>query len=222
MFPYEGRLLQAVNEVCESPDFDVEYKNVGPGAPGYDPSRLFESMAERGFPLSERIRRAYFPYRNVALQWRYGEGDESIVGEFDVMNIDASSEEPLDDVEDFANSESGLALLSELSVLDDVSRGGGGELAAVRFVQGVSSPEIWYINRSNVLVRLDLDYRDYLDNLCIMKGAMGWQYLFAEVVTGDREYDARMGYLKGVLEVLPRYFPNYDYAPLVARLEARL
>lgn len=221
MLPYERRLFQAVDELCASQHFDVEYKDVGPGTPGYDPTGLFAAMAERGFPLSERIKEAYFPYRNVALRWRYTEGDVSFVGEFDVMNIDAGSEEELD-VEDFAGSGTDEAFLSELSVLDDVSRGGGGELAAMRFLPGVASPEVWYVDRSDTFVRLDLDYRQYLDNICVMKGAMGWQHLFSAPVTGDREYSALMRYLHTVLEVLPRHFPDYDYAPLRARLEARL
>ncbi|MPY59620.1 hypothetical protein [Streptomyces spongiae] len=214
-------MSQALREVRESPFFEVMYEEVGPGGPEKDPTGIFELMAEEGFPLSERLKEAYFPYRYKALHWRAADHDVPLFGEFNVMNIDSSSEVRLP-VKDFAWEKSDEKLLSELSILDDISRGGGGQLATMRFLPGVSSPEIWFLDRFHTFVRLDLDYRDYLDNLVITKGVTGWQYLFADVPLGAREYDSTLESLRAMLQVLPDHFPDYDYEPLAARLEARL
>jgi len=221
MFPYERRFEQVFREVRESPFFDVLYERHGPGGPGIDPTGIFELMAEEGFPLVPRLKECYFPYRYMALHWRATDPDMTLVGEFSVMNIDTSSERQLQ-VDDLARDDSDRALLSELSILDDISRGGEGRLATMRFLQGVSNPEIWFLDRYHTYIRLDLDYRDYLDNLFITKGATGWQYLFADVPLGDKEYGYILENLRTMLRVFPEQFPDYDYAPLAARLEARL
>ncbi|MFJ6746812.1 hypothetical protein ACIQNI_01270 [Streptomyces sp. NPDC091266] len=197
------------------------FEEVGPGGPELDPTAIFELMAEEGFTLTERIKEAYFPYRYKALHWRIADPDVSLFGEFNVMNIDVSSEVKLP-VQDFAWEKSDERLLSELSILDDISRGGGGQLATMRFLPGVSSPEIWFLDRFHTFVKLDLDYRDYLDNLILTKGVTGWQYLFADVSLGAREYDSTLESLRTMLQVLPEHFADHDYQPLAARLEARL
>lgn len=222
MRTYELRLLQSIREVRESPFFDVKYEKVGPGGTGKDPTGIFELMAEDGFPLAERLKEAYFPYRYMALHWTPSDPDESLVGDFSVMNLSASIERKLLPLDDFAWYESDKALLSELSILDDISRGGSGQLATMRFLPGVSSPEIWYLDRFHTFVRLDLDYRDYLDNLIITKGVIGWQYLFADVSLSDREFSNTLDGLRTMLRVFPEHFPDHDYAPLQQRLEARL
>ncbi|MCX4677171.1 hypothetical protein OG413_18010 [Streptomyces sp. NBC_01433] len=214
-------MSRTICEVRKSPFFDVMYEEVGPGGPGKDPSAIFELMAEEGFPLTERLKEAYFPYRYKALHWCTTDPNVPLFGEFNVMNIDASSEVRLP-VKDFAWEESDEKLLSELSILDDISRGGGGQLATMRFLPNVSSPDIWFLDRFHTFVKLDLDYREYLDNLFVTKGVTGWQYLFADVPLGAREYDSIRESLKTMLQVLPEHFPNYEYAPLAARLEARL
>ncbi|MBC9728847.1 hypothetical protein [Streptomyces sp. TRM68367] len=222
MLPYERRLLHAIREVRESPFCDVKYEQVGAGGTGLDPTGIFEMMAEEGFPLTERLKEAYFPYRYMALHWISADPEVSLVGDFSVMNIDTGSERKLLNLDDFAWYESDKALLSELSILDDISRGGSGQLATMRFLPGVSSPEIWYLDRFHTFVKLDLDYRDYLDNLIITKGVIGWQYLFADVSLNDSEFSNTLDNIKIMLRVFPEHFPDYDYAPLQERLEARL
>ncbi|MEV4969428.1 hypothetical protein [Streptomyces scopuliridis] len=197
------------------------YEEVGPGGPEKDPTGIFDLMAEEGFPLTERLKEAYFPYRYKALHWRAVDTGVPLFGEFNVMNIDAASEVRLP-VQDFAWEKSDEKLLSELSILDDISRGGGGQLATMRFLAGVPSPEIWFLDRFHTFVKLDLDYRGYLDNLIITKGVTGWQYLFADVPLGAREYGSTLESMRTMLEILPEHFPDYDYEPLATRLEARL
>ena len=221
MFPYERRFEQLFREVSESPFLDILYERRGPGGPGIDPTGIFDLMAEEGFPLASKLKECYFPYRYMALHWRAADPDVTLVGEFSVMNIETSSERGLQ-VDDIARHDGERALLSELSVLDDISRGGEGRLATMRFLKGVDNPEIWFLDRYHTYIRLDLDYRDYLDNLFITKGATGWQYLFANVRLGGKEYGYILDNLRTMLRAFPEQFPDYGYAPLAARLEARL
>lgn len=221
MFPYARRLEQVFREVRESPLLDVLDQHRGPGGPGADPTGLFEMLAEDGYPLEPRLQECFFPYRNMALYWRAADSGTTLVGEFDVVSIDITPETRLA-VDDLARKESDRALLSELRILDDISRGGEGRLAAMRFQPGVTNPEIWFLDRYHDYVRLDLDYRDYLDHLFITKGVTGWQYLFADVRLGEREYAYVLENLRNMLRIFPDEFPEYDYAPLTARLEARL
>ncbi|MGC9535943.1 hypothetical protein [Streptomyces sp. UG1] len=222
MHPYESRLLHAIDEIRESPFCDVMYEEIGPGGTGRNPAGIFELMARDGFPLTEKIKEAYFPYRFMSVHWNSTDPELPLVGDFKVMNISASSEEGLRNLDDHAWYESDKALLSELSILDDASRGGSGQLTTMRFLPGVSSPEIWYLDRFHTFVKLDMDYRDYLDNLIITKGVIGWQYLFADVSLGADEFGNTLDDLRTMLRVFPEEFPNHDYAPLLERLEARL
>ncbi|GGX22575.1 hypothetical protein GCM10010321_41420 [Streptomyces chartreusis] len=215
-------MLQVLREVRESPFCDVVYEEMGPGGTGIDPTGIFQLMAEEGFPLTERLKESYFPYRFIAQHWRAADPEVSLVGDFCVMNIDASSERKLEPLEDFIWYESDRALLSELSILDNIARGGSGQLATMRFLPGVSSPEIWYLDRFHTFVKLDMDYRDYLDNLIITKGVIGWQYLFADVSLGADEFGNTLDDLRTMLRIFPEQFPDHDYAPLQERLEARL
>lgn len=178
-------------------------------------------MKEEGFPLTEKLKESYFPYRYRALHWRATDTKIPLFGEFNVMNIDAASEVMIP-VQDFAWKKSDEGLLSGLSILDDISRGGGGQLATMRFLTGVPSPEIWFLDRFHTFVKLDLDYRSYLDNLIVTKGITGWQYLFADVSLSASEYDSTLESIRTMLQILPEHFPSYDYEPLKGRLEARL
>lgn len=69
---------------------------------------------------------------------------------------------------------------------------------------------------------MDVDYCGYLAALLVTKGTYGWQYLFADVSLADDIHHHTVENARRMLEVFPRLFPGYDYAPLAARLEARL
>ncbi|MGI5201343.1 hypothetical protein ACQEU6_07085 [Spirillospora sp. CA-108201] len=219
MVPYEQSLQRAMGEVRDSRHFDVVYEQLGPGGPGKDPTGIFELMAEDGFPLAPRLKESYFPYRYMALEWRTANPGTALVGEFQIYNIDAGTEECLRPLEDFSRDHRGKELLSQLRIFDDLSRTGHGRLATLRLYPGVTNPEIWFLDKSHPAVRLDLDYRAYLDNLILTKGTLGWQYLFADV---DREYIHVLEDVATMLRIFPGLFPDYDYAPLISRLEARL
>lgn len=222
MFPYERRMDETVREVRDSSLLDVLDEQRGPGgAGGPEPAELFESLAQDGYPLAPRLQETHIPYRNRGLHWRAADPATTLVGEFDVMSVVASSDRWLD-VDDFLREESDRELLEDLRILDDISLGGEGRIAAMRYQRGVANPEIWFLDRYHGYVRLDLDYRDYLDNLFITKGVTGWQYLFADVRLGEREFGYILENLRTMLRLFPGEFPAHDYAPLAARLEARL
>ncbi|WP_243788591.1 hypothetical protein [Saccharopolyspora gloriosae] len=222
MLPYESALHDVLREVRDSPFLRVVHEKVGPGGSGGDVSGLFEILEEDGFPIEKRLQEAYFPYRYFSLYWVDLDSSIDLAGEFSVMNIVVSSERKLLNLDDFSWHESDRKLLSELSIVDDISRGGNGQLATMRFRHGVSNPEVWYLDRFHTYVKLDLDYRGYLDQLFVTKGVLGWQYLFADVALGEREYENVVRNLRMMLDMFPRYFPGWDYSPLAERLEARL
>ncbi|MFJ5222748.1 hypothetical protein [Streptomyces sp. NPDC088400] len=221
MFPYEYRLEDMFREVHESPLLEVLDEHRGPGAPGLDPAGLFQIIAEDGYPLAPGLQECYFPYRNMALHWRAADSGTPLFGEFDVMSIVTSPDRRVP-VDDLARDDDDRALLSELRVLDDISLGGEGRLATMRYHVGVTSPDIWFLDRYHAYIRLDLDYRAYLDNLLVTKGVTGWQYLFADVDLSDREYRYILENIRAMLRIFPEEFPDHNYDPLAARLEARL
>jgi hypothetical protein len=222
LFPYEHSLQQALAQVRESPFFDVMYEKLGPGGPGLDPTGIFALMAEDGYPLTERLKETFFPYRYMALHWRAADPAVPLVGEFNVLNIDDATGRKLYPVDDFAFDDSEKPLLAQLAPFDDISRGGEGLLATQRLFPGVTTPEVWFLDHRHANIRLDLDYRDYLDNLILTKGATRWQYLFADVRLSDREFTRVRESLETMLSIFPDQFPDHDYAALVARFEARL
>lgn len=58
--------------------------------------------------------------------------------------------------------------------------------------------------------------------MLVTKGTAGWQYLFADVDFKSPWMQEVGSELKTMLATFPALFPQYDYAPLRARLEARL
>ncbi|RJO78426.1 hypothetical protein D5S18_05940 [Nocardia panacis] len=92
----------------------------------------------------------------------------------------------------------------------------------MRIQRGVSPLEIWFHDRSDGPVRLDLDYCGYLEALVRTKGCFGWQYLFADVSLADHEHHHSLDNMRRMLEVFPKLFPEHDYTDLAERLNQRL
>ncbi|MFC4908373.1 hypothetical protein [Actinomadura gamaensis] len=108
----------------------------------------------------------------------------------------------------------------ELKTLEEAP--GSGRLTALRVPSGGRSRELWFYDMNHGrLELLELDYRSYLENLLLMKGAPGWQYLFTEVDLEDREFQTMVGQLDRTLEALPVLFPDHDYSRLQERYEVR-
>lgn len=222
VFPYEERLENALHELRSAPLFDVTYEYIeSAGDEALDVDLMFQDLADGGYPIDRRLQRCYFRHRNVAILWRTRNIDAVLAGEFDVKNIATTPDLPVS-VEGFSRERSDRRLLSELCVLDDLSLGGNRSLVTVHLQEGTTDPEIWFLDRYRPYVRLELDYCEYLDNLLISKGVYGWQYLFADVDLRERDFSHVLNNLQMMMDMFPRQFPDHDYAPFAARLEARL
>lgn len=120
-------------------------------------------------------------------------------------------------------------LVAAFRTIDDTPRSGVGLLTAIRVQPHVNPLEIWYYDKdlsrypgyATDYTRLDLDYTEYMEMLPVTKGAFRWQYLFSDVSLRGLGRQV-ISNLEAMLELFPIAFPEYDYAPLRARLEARL
>jgi hypothetical protein len=216
MDSYQDRMLQAIDEVRKSSFFDVQHDEEGPG--GWrttDPSEIYELMAQDGFALTERVKEAWIPHQFLTLHWHAADPEVELVGDFSVMSMSASARVGVP-VLDFAWSEDDYPFLSELTALDDVGYGDKGQMAAMRYRPNETDTEIWYLDTGHSWVRLDLDYRDYLDNLVLTKSIIGWQYLFADVTPDIYEFSRHIDDLTTMLDVFQKLFPHHDYEPLRA------
>jgi hypothetical protein len=122
-------------------------------------------------------------------------------------------------------------LISELRMVDDTSLSALGKYGLLR-IQAKTDPwEMWYYDlqlmnpdegRTTQFVKLDLTYPEYLEQLAITKGTLGWQYLFTDLSLDHEDFDEVKRQLAAMLEVFPRLFPAWDYRDLASRLEVRV
>ncbi|WP_431040490.1 hypothetical protein ACQUSR_00305 [Streptomyces sp. P1-3] len=124
----------------------------------------------------------------------------------------------------------GAELCSELRVIDNTPLTAAGQLAAIRIQRHTDPLEIWYYDMDmnevegwgQQLVRLDLTYTGYLEQLVLTKGTYGWQYLFTDELPFTDPYfkNFRTG-LGAMLDHFPGLFPAWDYTDLRRRFAAR-
>jgi hypothetical protein len=221
MFPMEQHFEQAVREVRESSRLDLLFESQGLIRKRTQTAEsAFRALANAGYPIHPTFQKGYFRQSSLALHWRSCDPETTLAGEFNLVNIAISPDREIpDDDLSIVNDEQ---LLWELCIFDSITRGGDGNIGALRFQEGTMDPEVWYLDRYRGLIRLDLDYCEYLTNLVVTKGAYGWQYLFADVRLGGFDYSYVLKSLEAMLRIFPEEFPNHDYTRLAARLEARL
>ncbi|MFF7650931.1 hypothetical protein ACFZCY_13910 [Streptomyces sp. NPDC007983] len=118
-----------------------------------------------------------------------------------------------------------------IRVVDDAPVAGTGHWAGIRILPRTDPLEMWFYDPQLVRIpeadksyfRIHLTYPEYLRNLAITKGTLGWQYLFTDAVPlnspGLRETSVR---LQNMMEIMPALFPDWEYRPIFERLEARL
>jgi hypothetical protein len=157
----------------------------------------------------------------LACYWRIENPRQTLIGEFNLHP-------PLSSIPDYPPSldwsmpEFERMLSEEFLVIDDFPEGGTDAYVALRLRPGAEPLEIWYHEAERGALLLDLDYCTYMRTLAVAKGALGWQFLFADVSLSEPEFNPFAKGLKGALAMFPRLFPRYDYTPLQERLEARL
>ncbi|MER7049225.1 hypothetical protein [Streptomyces jumonjinensis] len=169
-------------------------------------------------------------FEDMGAAWHTKEDFPEILGEFNLLHFydvfdQSSGPPPLSDSSPFQRE-----FLSQLRVFDNTRRSGAGMLTYIRMQPAVTPLEIWYEDRAEIgtspypsyLIKLDMSYCEYLQAVTLTKGTYGWQYLYTDVSLRDPQLHSEALYLQNMLEVFPKLFPAYDYAPLRQRLEARL
>ncbi|WP_210574799.1 hypothetical protein [Streptomyces sp. GESEQ-4] len=148
-------------------------------------------------------------------------GDYSIEGEFRLHDIWCCLRGKQLNFTDRNLATSDNETLRKLKVLDQSTE--SGRLTGIHVSESGEGHELWFYDTNHsTLKRMEIDYRGYVQNLFIMKGVSGWQYLFTDTDLSGDEFDVLSGYLKNALNSFPTLFPRYDYSDMRARLEARL
>ncbi|MGP3991323.1 hypothetical protein [Streptomyces sp. 3N207] len=204
----------------------LEEANEGIAGFDEDAGSTFRSTAEKyGMELAPYFHRSYVRFNCLWTCWCIEEDDAELVGEFRIANLpDALATTP-PPFSVSSDSPAERKLHSELRVIDDRPESGTGHQATIRIQPGASDPELWYFHLGLGTIRMDINYQEYLDALILTKGTSGWQFLFCDITEKTKKtYDFEMAsrHMRTMLDVFPELFPGHDYAPLQARLEARL
>ncbi|MGW5466658.1 hypothetical protein [Streptomyces chartreusis] len=220
----ERRLQNMLDELQGAPDVSIHASKPGTVDPApRDADDVFAEFARStGVILDPRLKTCFFRFGRFAARWSLEASPNGLSGEFNVMHLSdvAVTEAPPTDLESLTPAEQDL--YRELRVFDDQPESGTGAFAALRLRPGTPNPEVWYHDFHVGGFKLDIDYCQYLQQLVITKGAIGWQYLFCDVSFEDDDFLEVGDAMAEMLEVFPRIFPAHDYTDLRARLEARL
>lgn len=158
-------------------------------------------------------------------------GLPEIRGEFRVTDLFTALLKHPPDLTWAGSTDEEREFFTQLRVIDDTPLAATGQLAAIRSQRRVDPLEVWYYDMeltsaegwTRQYVKLDLTYPEYMEQLALTKGTLGWQYLFTdEVPLGHPDFDDVRNQLTTMLDVFPRLFPAWDYTELNRRLEARL
>ncbi|MFE2036852.1 hypothetical protein ACFXBB_27125 [Streptomyces scopuliridis] len=223
MTMYEESLRKAFEELEASSQVQIFHSKEGPLAEEFgDAATAFEMISSwRGIELDPSLQRCFIRFTMLWSHWRIERPGVKLAGEFRIRHplytLDVRAPDS-----DWASNESEAQLYSELRVIDDRPGSGTGAFAALRIQQGNAMPEVWYHDFRRGAFKLDIDYCQYLDALCVTKGVSGWQYLFADVSLSERNFRSFARSLEKSLEVFPELFPDYDYTDLRTRLQERM
>ncbi|SOD88976.1 hypothetical protein [Streptomyces sp. Ag109_G2-15] len=221
---FAGRSAHAVRELSALDSIETETRPLDeslrlPAGPAEARAVLLEHVE----PLvADRLSEYYFPAEEVHLSWNSVDGPY-VSGEFCITNVVTCLTRWHPPLEDAALGPEARRVLASLKVMDQEPYAGTGRATGLRVSSQSPEPEIWYhdLTRSR-LERLDLTYEKYLDTVLVTKGAFGWQYLFASTELGQPEFREVAENLTESFSLFSSAFPQYDYAPLISRLEARL
>lgn len=220
---YEDSLRRAYEELQRSPEVRIFHSEEGPLAEEFgDAAEVFEKISSwRGIDLDATLQRCFIRFTVLTSHWRIERPGVKLTGEFRVRHplyaVDERAPES-----GWASNEAEAQLYSELRVIDDRPGSGTGAFAALRVQPDNSMPQVWYHDFRRGTFRLDIDYCQYFDALCVTKGVSGWQYLFADISLAERDFRGFAGNLEKSLELFPELFPGYEYDSLRARLEERM
>ncbi|MFH8693300.1 hypothetical protein [Streptomyces chartreusis] len=207
----DGPAVEVLNEVQDDIDLMVE-------------DSAFDDLADwEGVELDESIRHAYVRFSQLGSQWRTVDPHRDLAGEFRISPLPLAVHEDPPEFPSSLYSDEQREIASGFRVIDSSPFTGTGSFVAMRLQAGVANPEIWFSDhRTNSLWKLDLDYVEYMESLRLTKGVFDWQHLFTEAPLHEEEFEGTARELQAMLEILPRVFPEHDYASLHARLAERL
>ncbi|MFG2967173.1 MULTISPECIES: hypothetical protein [unclassified Streptomyces] len=231
----EGKLLQAQQEIIDCPALTVDRSVTGELSEIFEETPdIFSFLPEwEGVTFSRDLCVKSARITELANCW-HGEpssGIPELRGEFRVTDLFTAVRKRPPNLAWTGSSGEEREFFDELRVIDDTPLAATGQLAAVRIQRQVDPWELWYYDMeltgvdgwTRQYVKLDLTYPDYLEQLAITKGTLGWQYLFTgEVPLGAPEFEDVKNQLTAMLDAFPRLFPAWSYAELASRLEARL
>jgi hypothetical protein len=219
----EGRCLRAVRELGAAANVRIEYEYVSPSTATSEEVDLTlrELDAIGRLHLESALRHQFFVPREVHVLWE-SEDHPTLGGEFQLHSTVDSASHPEYVPTDVNLKPRRQKILSELRAIDSLPQSGMGAVAGVRLA--AEPPfEMWYYSKTErMFQKLNLSPSDYLETVLATKGTTGWQYLFADVDFKDSWLEEVGSDLQTMLETFPALFPEYDYEPLRARLEARL
>ncbi|MFG2891956.1 hypothetical protein [Streptomyces sp. NPDC048248] len=231
----EQRLLQAQMELLDCPEFTVERSTTGDlGEKFSEAPALFSYLPDwQGVQLSDRLCVGSPRISELANFWHHGQASDTagLSGEFRVTDLFTALLKHPPDLAWQGSTEDEREFFTQWRVIDDTPLSALGQLAAIRIQPEVDPLEIWYYDmeltsvetRTRQYVPLDLTYTDYMEQLAITKGTLGWQYLFTQGITiGHPDFEDVRNQLTTMLQLFPRLFPDWDYTELTQRLEARL
>ncbi|MFE7661943.1 hypothetical protein ACWIG3_32010 [Streptomyces celluloflavus] len=221
---FSVRSSRAIKELIDSPTFNVETRPPDPSTvlPTNHTEVRAALLKHFAPPVAEDLQEHYFPAEEIHASWD-SVGQPRISGELCLTNILVALTRRHPPLEDITLPQSGQEILARLKVVDQEPFSGTGRVTGIRISGGKTEPEFWYHDTPrSCLTRLELGYGTYTEVALATKGAFGWQYLFTDVDLSRPEFHATSQNLRESLALFSETFPEYDYAPLVNRLEARL
>ncbi|GAA1677576.1 hypothetical protein [Streptomyces yatensis] len=226
--------LKSFNELRQCSSVDVLFENLGIWGEAEPPGTLrgvFENLSGwEGVILDPGLENCMVGISEMSSCWTTVGTSRRLRGEFSIKEFfDCLLDLPPEPGRDGSPSKES-EFYSQLRIIDYAPRAANGMLSAVRVQPSVNPLEIWFIDSNldrtaeyeDECIRMDVDYCGYLEALVMTKGVFGWQYLFTEASIRDERFRDFADNLTYMLELFPRLFPDYDYSPLLARLEARL
>ena len=220
---------ESISELSESTLFEVAHEQESRTFPlaDFDPlSGTKEEWAD--VRLSAELKECAPRFWSLSCRWKQVDRERPLHGEFCLPHLYRALLREPPRHNDLA-SERERRLMSELRMIDFAPVRATGEAAFIRIEPHKDRLEIWYQDRylfdedtnTQGFLRMELDYCEYLETLRLTKGAFGWQMLFVDVSLHGQEFARHVENLTAMLETFPTAFPQYDYAPLRHRLQAR-
>ncbi|MET9424695.1 hypothetical protein ABZY06_28865 [Streptomyces sp. NPDC006540] len=228
----EEKLLNSFEEVRRCDRIEVHADSLGslgkPFTAMPAPDEFAPELAgvEYDADLSEHMVR----FETFASHWSTRSPLPEFSGEFSLSHLFDVFSQPPNPWASMEPTEFRKEFVGSLKCIDSSPISGSGRMSFLRAQPHTNPWEIWYQGMAGTggepyppgYVKLEISYSQYIETLAITKGTSGWQYLFADISLSDSSWRHAREPLQAMLDVFPELFPEYDYAPLRARLEARL